>query len=571
MDNQNFIAAVVLSIGILVGFHFFYEKPQLEKSQRLITLAKEAKMKAPKVNEALEKPVILRDRKEILSDTKRIIIETSELNGSINLKGARLDDLQLTKYRETVDANSPEITLLSPVGSKSPHRAYFASFGWLSSNGIKVPNDNTIWKTNSKKLSVDNPVILTWKNNQGVTFKREISIDEHFLFTIKDSVKNDSGKSLTLYPFGRVSRYGKQDTAGTYVMHEGPIGVLGGTLKEIKYNDLVEEGKDVVESEEGGWLGITDKYWLVSLIPDQSKKIVGSFSYDLGKSKDPYDGIYQADFRADSVNISSGEKGSWTTHLFAGAKKVRLLDKYEKDLSIPLFDRAIDFGWYYYLTKPFLYLLDEISTISGHMWIAILVFTLMLKIVTLPLSIKSMKSMAKMKALQPEMERLKKRYKEDRQKMSVATMELYQREGVNPMSGCMPMIIQIPIFFALYKVLYVGIEMRHTPLFGWIKDMSAQDPTSVLTFFGAFDMSFIPHIGVWPILMGISMFVQQKMSPTSGDKTQAQIFLMMPIIFTFMLKNMAVGLIFYWTISNILGVAQQWYISRHVRISTGAK
>lgn len=571
MDNQNFLSAVVISILILVGFHFLYEKPQLEKAERRVSLEKVNKVTTPKVDEVLVAPVSLRDRAAVLAETQRIAIDTPEFSGSINLTGARIDDLRLKKYHETIDKSSPTITLLSPAGSKAPHKSYFTSFGWLAAKGIDVPADKTVWSSSSSMLGVDKPVVLSWRSAQGLVFEREISVDKDFLFTITDRVKNAGKETVTLYPFGLVSRQGHPPVMDTFVMHEGPIGVLGGTLQEIKYDDVKEEGKMAFESDEGGWLGITDKYWLVSLLPAQGQKLVAHFSYEAGTAPGLEEGIYQADFRATPISLAPGANGSWTTNLFAGAKRVSLLDKYENQLNLPLFDRAIDFGWYYYLTKPFLYLLDEISSLTGQMWVAILIFTFLLKIVTLPLSVKSMKSMAKMKALQPEMKKIQERYKEDKQKLSLATMELYQRERVNPMSGCMPIIIQIPIFFALYKVLYVGIEMRHAPLFGWVKDMSAPDPSSVFTLFGAVDWSFMPHVGVWPILMGLSMFAQQKMSPTPPDKTQAQIFLLMPIIFTFMLSSFAVGLIFYWTVSNVLGIAQQWYISRHVKTGVGTK
>ncbi len=346
----------------------------------------------------------------------------------------------------------------------------------------------------------------------------------------------------------------------TYVLHEGPIGVLDGTLKEIKYKNLMIDGKVVLESQ-GGWLGITDKYWLVSLMPPQDEKVTASFVFDPPAAPAQLqDGIFQTDFRGMSVSLAPNASAERKAHLFAGAKRVALLDQYEKQLKLPLFDRAIDFGWYYYLTKPFLYLLDEMDRLFGSMALAIVMLTIMLKILTLPLSLKSNRSMAKMKALQPEMQALQERYKDDKTQLNLQIMELYKREKVNPMSGCMPILIQIPIFFALYKVLYVGIEMRHTPLFGWVKDMSAPDPTSVLTLFGLVDWSFMPHVGIWPILMGISMFAQQKLSPQPTDKTQAQMFTFLPILFTFMLASMSAGLIFYWTISNILGIAQQWYI-----------
>ncbi|MDX9688944.1 MAG: membrane protein insertase YidC [Proteobacteria bacterium] len=563
MDNQNFITAVVLSILIIVGFHYMYEKPQAEKAR--IVAAIEQQVKDQAAVQATTAPVQqLRDRAQILKETERLPIETPELRGSINLKGARLDDLDLINYRETVEKDSSQIVLLSPAGSIEPHRSYYASFGWLGAQGAEVPGDDTVWKADSQKLTPDHPVVLHWDNGKGLLFERKISIDDHFLFTVEDSVKNTGGDTVTLYPFGLIARQGHPKVEGSYVLHEGPLGVLDGTLKEIKYDKLVEERKTAFESQ-GGWLGITDKYWLVTLLPEQDQKISASFSYTSGSdASKPVDGIYQVDFRGTPVSLAPGASSERTTRLFAGAKQVRLLDSYAEKLGLPLFDRAIDFGWYYYLTKPFLYLLDSLSKIFGHMWIAIIAFTIMLKIVTLPLSIKSMRSMAKLKELQPELKRLQERYKDDKQKFSIATMELYQRERVNPMSGCFPILIQIPIFFALYKVLYVGIEMRHAPLFGWVHDMSAPDPTSVLTLFGLIDWSFIPHLGVWPILMGVSMFVQQKMSPQPPDKNQAQMFMLMPILFTFMMGQVAAGLIFYWTISNLIGIGQQRYVSMHV-------
>ncbi len=558
-DNNNFFAAVILSIGILVGFHYLYEKPQLEQARQQMLLKQQGELLAARKRE--EKIETLRPREEILQETARVAVQTPELQGSINLRGARFDDLKLVNYRETIEPNAPQIVLLSPAGANDPHRAYYAAFGWLAGAGVDAPNDETLWSADAKTLTPAKPVRLTWKNKQGLVFERTIAVDEHYLFTISDRVTNESGETATLYPYGLVSRHGKPLTHDTYVLHEGPLGVLGGVLKEIDYDELFKE-KKIVQESLGGWLGITDKYWLVSLLPQQDEKIVASFTYaePAAFSDGPEQGAFQADYRGTPISLAPGASGERKTHLFAGAKRISLLDGYEKQLGLPLFDRAIDFGWYYYLTKPFLYFLDEMSGLFGSMALAIVMLTILLKIVTLPLSLKSSRSMAKMKVLQPEMKALQERYKDDRQKLSLETMELYKREKVNPMSGCVPILIQIPIFFALYKVLYVGIELRHTPLFGWIRDMSAPDPTSVLTGFGALDWSLIPHVGVWPILMGLSMFAQQKLSPQPPDKTQAQIFLLLPIIFTFMLANIAAGLIFYWTISNVLGIGQQWYI-----------
>jgi YidC/Oxa1 family membrane protein insertase len=555
MDNNNFLLAVVLSIAILVGFHYLYEKPQMQAVQQQLSLAKQEEKK-PDV--APVAPTPPRERAEILAENKRIAIETPELRGSINLKGARLDDLDLVKYHETTEPGSPEIVLLSPAGSAPPHQAYYAAFGWLDGDA-PVPNDDTMWQSDSKTLTPEKPATLTWDNGKGLTFERTIAVDDHFMFTITDRVKNGGTGTVTLYPFGLIARHGKPPTRDIYIMHEGPIGVLGGTLKEVKYKDLIADPKKTFESDDG-WLGITDKYWLVTLIPAHDEKLTATFTYERGAESNPDQGVFQTDFRGTPVSLGAGATTEHTLHVFAGAKRVRFLDKYEDRYNIPLFDRAIDFGWYYYLTKPFLYLLDYLGNAFGNYGWAILAFTILLKLLTLPLSLKSYRSMARMKALQPEMKALQERFKDDRQKLSMETMELYKREKVNPLSGCLPNLIQIPIFFALYKVLYVGIELRHAPLFGWIHDLSAPDPTSVLTLFGAIDLSFIPQIGVWPILMGISMFMQQRLSPTPPDKTQAQVFMYLPLIFTFMMAKVAVGLIVYWTISNILGLGQQWFI-----------
>jgi len=564
MQNENFLLAVILSIAILVGFHYLYEKPQMERYQQQMLIQKKAAETSPPAAETA--PIKKRDRAEIIKEDPRIPIETPELKGSINLKGGRLDDLELVNYRETVDLNSPRIVLLSPAGSQAPHSPYYAEFGWLGTD-ISVPDQSTVWKTESKSLSPQNPVKLTWNNGQGLVFERTIAVDEDFMFTVTDAVKNNGKDTATLFPFGLIARHGKPATVDTYVLHEGPIGVLNGTLNEIKYKDLMSSGQKTYETQ-GGWMGITDKYWLVTLIPGQNEKLTATYTYapsaGQGDAK-PVDGVFQSDFRGTAISLAAGATTERTTRFFAGAKRVRLLDSYEKKFDLPLFDHAIDFGWYYYLTKNFLYFLDYLGATFGNFGIAILIFTIMLKLVTLPLSLKSYRSMARMKELQPQIKDIQERFKDDKQQQSYEMMALYKREKVNPMSGCGPMLIQIPIFYALYKVLYVGIELRQAPLFGWIKDMSQPDPTSVLTFFGALDWSFIPHIGVWPTLMGISMFMQQKLSPQPPDKTQAQVFQFLPLLFTFMMAKVAVGLIFYWTLSNILGIGQQWLIMHKTR------
>lgn len=561
MNDRNFITAVILSLGILVGFHYFYEKPALERAQRQIDMQQQIEAKkAEPAKAAATIPAEAKPREEILPATPRLAIDTPELSGSINLKGGRLDDLKLVKYRETVEKDSPQITLLSPSGTAAPHHGYYASFGWLGEGEVAVPDSNTLWKADAKVLKPSKPVKMSWDNGKGLVFERTIAIDDNFMFTITDSVRNAGKDTVTLYPYGAITRQSKPHTEDTYVLHEGPLGVLGGTLKEIKYKSFLDEARQSIEST-GGWLGFTDKYWLVTLIPSQDEKLTASFSMDVGEDAlHPANAAFQTDFRGTAVSLAPGAVTEKTLNLFAGAKRVALLDSYGEKLGLPLFDRAIDFGWYYYLTKPFLYLLDWMGGVLGNLGLAIIAFTLMLKILTLPLSLKSSRSMAKMKALQPEIVAVQERYKDDPAKLNSELIALYKREKVSPVSGCVPMLFQIPIFFALYKVLYVGMEMRHAPLFGWVKDMSMPDPTSVLTAFGYLDFSFIPHVGVWPILMGISMFLQQKLSPQPTDKSQAQVFTFMPLLFTFMMSKVAVGLIFYWTVSNLLGIAQQWYV-----------
>lgn len=559
MDNNNLIAAVILSIIIMVGFQYLYVRPQQEAARQQ-QLAQQMAKQNPA--EAPMEAAPARPRAEVIAASPRVPIATPELRGSVNLKGARIDDLSLVKYHESADPNSPNIVLLSPAGSAPPNPAYYAEFSWLTDNkALPTPAADTLWKSDSPQLAPDHPLKLTWNNGQGLQFERTISVDDHFMFTVTDDVRNNGGAPVLLYPFGLITRQGKPPTRDIYILHEGPLGVLDGTLKEFKYKDLIEIGRRAFESI-GGWLGITDKYWLVALVPDQKQKIDAEFAYN-GDKNNTEQGHFQTDYRAAAVTLAPGSTLEHTERLFAGAKRLRVLDHYEDEYNIPLFDHAIDFGWFDFLTKPFLYLLDYLGRWFGNFGLAILVFTVLLKFITLPLSIKSYRSMAKMKTLQPEMKRVQERFKEDKVRQSQELMELYKREKVSPLSGCVPTLIQIPIFFALYKVLYVGIEMRQAPFFGWIKDLSIPDPTSVFNLFGLIHMD-LPralHIGVWPILMGISMFLQQRLSPQPPDKTQARVFMFMPIFMTYLLAQMPAGLVIYWTWSNLLSLAQQWYIA----------
>jgi YidC/Oxa1 family membrane protein insertase len=559
--NNNLFLAIVLSLGILLGFQYFYVKPH-QMAIHSQYLAQQIDKKSGNVA-PVDAAQNLHDRSDILKDSPRVAISTSELSGSIDLKGARFDDLSLIRYRETEDKNSPAIILLSPKGSAQPHTAYYAEFSWLADAGVVVPTEDTQWTADSQNLTPDHSIKLTWNNGQGLNFERTVAVDDHAMFTVTDRVTNAGAAPVTLFPFGTVARQGIPPTIGRSVVHEGGLGVLGGTLEEYKYKKLMDDGKQAEDSN-GGWLGITDKYWLVAMIPSQDQHITAEFVYNRAGALDPTMGFFQSDFRGSAVTIPAGGNTENVIHLFAGAKRVKLLDGYAEQYNIPHFDRAIDFGWFYFLTRPFLYLLAILANAVGSIGIAILLFTILLKVATLPLSLKSYHSMARMKALQPEMKRIQERFPDDKMRQSQETMELYKREKVNPMSGCVPTLIQIPIFFALYKVLYVNIEMRQAPFFGWIKDMSAPDPTSVFNAFGAIpiDLPMALHIGAWPILMGCSMFLQQRLSPQPPDKSQARIFMIMPIIFTYMLARMPAGLVIYWTWSNLLGIAQQWFIMR---------
>lgn len=557
--NNNVFLAIILSFAILLGFQYMYVKPHQEAVHSQYLAQQVAKTSSAVVPAPATQN--LHDRATILKDSPRIALVTPELSGSINLKGARLDDLSLTAYRETEDKNSPAIVLLSPSGSAQPNAAYYAEFNWLADSvSIAVPSSDTLWRADSAKLTPDHSVRLTWENGEGLTFDRTIAVDTQAMFTITDRVTNKGAASVTLYPFGTVARQGIPASLGRSVVHEGGLGVLGGTLEEYKYKKMMD-GKKAEEST-GGWLGITDKYWLMALVPQQDEKITAEFAYNRAGAATPEEGFFQTDFRGAPMTVAAGSNIERVTHLFAGAKKVKLLDHYAEQYNIPHFDRAIDFGWYYLLTRPFLYMLTALEHAVGSMGVAILMFTVLLKLVTLPLSLKSYHSMSRMKAIGPEMKRIQERFAEDKIRLSQEMMDLYKREKVSPVSGCVPQLIQIPIFFALYKVLYVNIEMRQAPFFGWIHDMSAPDPTSILTLFGAIPVH-LPEalqIGVWPILMGCSMFLQQKMSPQPTDKSQARMMTFMPLFFTYLLVHMPAGLVIYWTWSNLLGIVQQWYI-----------
>ena len=577
-DNKNLLLAVAMSIVVLIGWNYFYGMPLLERQKAAQTSAPAGKSPqdpspAPKEGQP-SAPVpgtapsaagapVAESREAALARSPRLNIDTPALAGSVSLRGGRLDDVSLKGYHETVDDASPRIVLLSPSGSPTP---YYAEFGWV---GPGAPGPDTLWTAGSTVLSPTQPVTLTFDNRAGLVFRRQIAVDDKYMFTIRDTVENKGTAPATLFPYSLVSRHGKPVTQGYYVLHEGLIGVVGDQgLQEEKYDSLDKEalipgqtthGK-VWNGATGGFLGITDKYWAAAVIPDQADVYQGSFtSREDGTSR-----IYQANVLGDAKTVAPGATAESTQRLFAGAKEVAAVDAYQASLGVKRFDRLIDWGWFYFITKPLFQVLDFIYKFAGNFGIAILVVTVLLKTLFLPLANRSYVSMAKMKAVQPEMMAIRERFKEDRVKQQQETMALYKREKINPVAGCWPMVIQIPVFFALYKVLFVTIEMRHAPFFGWIRDLAAPDPSSLFNLFGLlpFDPPQFLHVGVWPLIMGVTMLLQMKMNPAPPDPVQQKMFTFMPIIFTFMLAGFPAGLVIYWAWNNTLSVLQQGVIMR---------
>jgi YidC/Oxa1 family membrane protein insertase len=570
MDQKNFIVAIVLSVLIIVGWQVAFPpaKPPVNGTQQTATQpgAPQAPAGQPGATGVqpgpgaapAQQPVV--GRTEALAQSPRVTFRTGELEGSISLKGARIDDVQLVKYRETIDPKSPPVPVLSPVGSAHP---YYAEFGWSSSDpAIKVPGPDSIWTADNQTVAPGKPVKLTWDNGQGIIFGLAVSIDQYFMFDVQQSFENKTDKPVTLFPWSLVVRYGEPAAEGMYILHEGPYGVFNGTLKEFSYSDF-KGNKQQKLATTGGWLGITDKYWMATLVPDQKAKLDASIK-QTGAGADLK---YQIDYVGAGVAAAPGATVTADSRLYAGAKIVRVIDDYETKYGIDKFDLTIDWGWFWFFTKPLFWLLEWLYVQLGNFGLSILVLTVIVKLVFFPLANKSYAAMSKMKALQPEMEKLKERYGEDRQRMNQELMQLYRREKVNPAAGCLPILVQIPVFFALYKVLYTTIEMRHQPFYGWIKDLAAPDPLTILTGFGLFswhvpDFLHFFNIGLWPIIMGVTMYLQQKLNPQPTDPVQARVFQFLPILFTFMLAPFSAGLVIYWAWSNILSIAQQYMIMR---------
>jgi YidC/Oxa1 family membrane protein insertase len=602
-DKYNLYLALILSSLVILGWNMFYNGPQLEKER----LAHEAQLRGQ--NAASQTPgaqgpasqapgsqgpasqapgsqglagslgaggagAPAKTRAEALAESPRVALDTPALYGSIALKGGRIDDVSLKAYRETTNPSSPHIVLLSPAGAPEP---YYAEAGFLAaqSEPLALPRADTLWRADRAALTPETPVTLSWDNGQGLVFRRKIAVDDRYMFTVTDSVENKSDRPAALAPYALVRRQGAPASANFSILHEGFVGVIGESgVQTFKYDKIEKEEKATKTFDgHGGWLGFTDKYWAATVIPDQAMPVKASFSAAFpaadGKAK-----AYLADFVGEPKIAPPGGSVEVTTRVFAGAKETYTLDAYEKEFGIEKFDLLIDWGWFYFITRPMFWLLDFLYKFTGNFGVAILLATVLLKTVFFPLANRSYRSMAKMKAVAPKIAEIRTRFPDDKHKQQLETMALYKREKINPVSGCLPMLIQLPVFFALYKVLFITIEMRQAPFFGWIKDLSQPDPTNVFNLFGLlpFDPTQIPvfgsflALGVWPLIMGVTMFLQMKTNPEPADEMQRKIFTWMPVVFTFTLGGFASGLVIYWAWNNTLSVIQQTMIMKQAGV-----
>jgi YidC/Oxa1 family membrane protein insertase len=571
-DQKNMILAIVLSVLVFVVWQYFFGMPLQEKQKQAALQQQQAQQTQPPAAPADTRPqapgqvpatpqTTEVSREAALAKSARVPIATPRVTGSIALAGGRIDDVSLATYHETVDPHSPAIVLLSPSGSPNP---FYAEFGWVGAAGsnVKVPGADTVWKQQgSGELGIGRPVTLTWDNGEGLEFRRTISVDDKYMFTVRDDVANKGATGVTLYPYALISRHGTPPTLGYYILFEGLIGVLGDKLQEVKYADIEKSKVEEFKNVKNGWLGFTDKYWAAVLVPETTDRLDAKMTFGtIGTLK-----TYQTDYLLDARTVAPGATASATARLFAGAKEVATVNGYEKDLGLNRFKLLIDWGMFWFITQPMFAVIDYFFHLVGNFGVAILIVTVLIKLAFFPLANKSYASMAKMKAVQPQMTAIRERFPDDKVKQQQEMMELYKREKINPVAGCLPIAIQIPVFFSLYKVLFVTIEMRHAPFYGWIKDLSAPDPTNIFTLFGLiqWDPTHLPLIGsflvlgIWPLIMGVTMWVQMKLNPAPPDPTQKMIFDWMPIIFTFMLANFSAGLVIYWAWNNTLSVIQQ--------------
>ena len=552
MDNQkNLLLAVVFSLVILIGFDFFFapKKSEINKVQVNENISEETLDKnTPSIDSSL-----IKKSNEIKSSEKRIKFKANRIEGSINLFGATIDDIILSDYFQTIEKKK-KIQVLQQESSNSP---YFLRMGWASTDkSIELPDKNSLWKANKENFN-NEKIKLEWSNNKGLKIIREISFDENFMITITDEVINGTSGKIDLTNFSYLRRKNYEPENKFFILHEGPLGVFNDTLKEVSYDEL-HENKEIVESTKNGWIGYTDHYWQVAIFPDTNESFKARF-----KTLNDRRNSIQIDFINDNVKSVEPNSNLVTkSYVFAGAKEVPLIDNYIKELNVNKLDLSVDFGWFYFLTKPLFYALNFLSTKFQNFGIGIIILTIFIRIILFPLANKSFKSMNSMRILTPEIQRVRERYKDDRQKMNQEMFALYREKKINPAAGCLPILIQIPIFFALYKVLFVSIEMRHAPFFGWIKDLSAPDPTSLFNLFGLipWDPPLFLTIGIWPLLMGLTMYLQQKINPPPPDPIQAKIFMMLPFIFTFLLATFPSGMVVYWTVNNVLSIGQQYIL-----------
>jgi len=566
-DMRNLIIFCVLSLLVYLAYDTFILKPQTDALQKA-KLEQATVVETQTSEESTKKGFKPISRDEALKTASRLKIDTGEVMGSIMLKGARLDDLSLKEYHETQEKEQ-NVTLLSPAGTE--HSRY-VELGWVSADeAVKVPDVNSVWQIKgNNQLGVNSPVTLVWNNGQGVEFERTYSIDEHYMLTVSQKVINRSGREVTLHPYSLIAQRGLSLSGlQSWLQHEGPIGYIGDELHEISYSNIRKKGQKAYTSNDG-WIGINDKYWLTAVIPQQGQETNYRFSRsgDIPGKKETDHGLYQMDYTGAPLILAPGKEASTESRIFVGAKKVLQLEDYESKYDIPKFNLAVNFGWFWFLSKPFFYALHFLNQHLGNMGFAIILLTLVIRSSVFPLTNTSYKSFAKMKKVSPQIAELRKTYADDKAKLQEALVELYGKEGVNPMAGCLPMILQIPIFFALYKVLFVTIEIRHAPFIGWIQDLSAPDPTNIFNLFGLipWDPPSIMHIGAWPCFMLVGMIIQKKLNPPPQDPLQRDMATYFPFFMTYILSKFPSGLVVYWTVSAFVGIAQQIIIMRAMNV-----
>ena len=572
MESRNLILAIILSVGVLFIWSFFFEAPEQEMLNGEIESGDVSEVNSNELDmeaiDEIERSLGITENDNIgldeaLSADKRVKIETNSIVGSINLKGLRIDDIVLKKYNETQEEFSEKIRVLQPIDT---YDGYEVTFGWIKNQdaNFETPNAESIWKVsnNNATLTSNNEVEFEWSNTTGQTFVTTIGLDEDYLFDITQEVKNNSNEEIIINNASKVTRKQAPSLSGMFILHEGLLGVLQEKLELIDYDDLKDDEETLNFESDNGWVGITDKYWLAALIPDQNKSFKAIYTYDNG---------YIAYYRSlNATKVAAGSDHIVESQIFIGAKEAKLIDRYQEDYGIYNFDLAIDWGWFYFLTKPLFNVIYFFSELSGNFGLAIIILTVITRIVFFPLANWSFISMAKMKMLQPEMTRIKELHKDDRAQQQQALMALYKKEKVNPISGCLPILIQIPFFFAIYKMLFVSIEMRHAPFYGWIQDLASKDPTTIFNAFGLipWDPPSFLIIGIWPILMGLTMYIQQNLNPSPPYPIQARIFMFLPLFITILLAQFAAGLVIYWTTNNVLSIIQQWIINKRTTVKT---